>query len=322
MTRPEARWQSTSTASPCVTSPLLMVSPPLASLSATSWVLANSPPLSSTQSGPRAASARAARSMSPTPRIKNSAGAASPRPLPPPPPVFGLCAWACWMRARSAWCCLRRRRASWTFGVRTVASGRSLCRKALTALGSSKGSPEVETITGSTTARQRPMIPSFPADRACASIMSATKLTTCSVPSIPVLTTSVPKSWRTDCICALRNASGRTCTPCTPRLFWAVTAVMAVVEKTLAAAQAFISAWMPAPPPESDPATISTLGGTICPAAKRRCSRSSTKNSPAGGAAVTPASISELFRERPASKAPRKKFSSCSMAFTNKSRAA
>jgi hypothetical protein len=46
------------------------------------------------------------------------------------------------------------------------------------------------------------------------------------------------------------------------RVFCAVSAVMAVVANTPSAAQALTSAWMPAPPPLSEPAIASTQG--IC----------------------------------------------------------
>jgi hypothetical protein len=40
-------------------------------------------------------------------------------------------------------------------------------------------------------------------------------------------------------------------------VFWAVTEVIADVPKTPRAAKVFRSAWIPAPPPESDPAMVS-----------------------------------------------------------------
>ena len=47
-------------------------------------------------------------------------------------------------------------------------------------------------------------------------------------------------------------------TPCTPSVFCAVSAVIAVAAKPPSAVTALMSAWMPAPPPESEPATIRT----------------------------------------------------------------
>ena len=48
--------------------------------------------------------------------------------------------------------------------------------------------------------------------------------------------------------------------PLTPRVFWIVTAVIAVIPNTPSALNVFRSAWIPAPPPESEPAIESTLG--------------------------------------------------------------
>jgi hypothetical protein len=45
----------------------------------------------------------------------------------------------------------------------------------------------------------------------------------------------------------------------TPSVFCAVSAVIAVAAKPPSAVTALMSAWMPAPPPESEPAAISTL---------------------------------------------------------------
>src|SRR4029077_6807582 len=50
-------------------------------------------------------------------------------------------------------------------------------------------------------------------------------------------------------------------TPNTPTVFCAVSAVMTVAPKTPFAAKDFRSAWIPAPPPESDPAIVSATGG-------------------------------------------------------------
>ena len=74
-------------------------------------------------------------------------------------------------------------------------------------------------------------------------------------PSIPIFTASTPMSSATARTCAddhlrrdrLRRAS-------TPTVFCAVIAVIAVIPCTPQRANAFRSAWMPAPPPESEPA--------------------------------------------------------------------
>ena len=49
-------------------------------------------------------------------------------------------------------------------------------------------------------------------------------------------------------------------TAVTPTVFWAVIAVIAVIPWTRQAANALRSAWIPAPPPESDPAIDRTRG--------------------------------------------------------------
>ena len=48
--------------------------------------------------------------------------------------------------------------------------------------------------------------------------------------------------------------------PVTPTVLCAVSAVIAVMPWTPQRANAFRSAWMPAPPPESEPAIESTAG--------------------------------------------------------------
>ena len=59
-----------------------------------------------------------------------------------------------------------------------------------------------------------------------------------------------------------RTAStGSSQQPCTPSEFCAVTAVSTLMPCTPSASIVFRSAWMPAPPPESEPATVSTRGG-------------------------------------------------------------
>ena len=53
----------------------------------------------------------------------------------------------------------------------------------------------------------------------------------------------------------------RATTPRTSAVFCAVTAVRAHVPCTRSAAKVFRSAWAPAPPPESEPAMVSAVGG-------------------------------------------------------------
>ena len=50
------------------------------------------------------------------------------------------------------------------------------------------------------------------------------------------------------------NGPGTGWTPVTVSVFWAVSAVIAVIPWTPQRANAFRSAWIPAPPPESEPA--------------------------------------------------------------------
>ena len=57
-----------------------------------------------------------------------------------------------------------------------------------------------------------------------------------------------------------RTPGGTSCTAVTPSVFCAVSATIALVPKQPAAANAFRSAWIPAPPPESEPAIVRHLG--------------------------------------------------------------
>ncbi len=77
---------------------------------------------------------------------------------------------------------------------------------------------------------------------------------------MPVLMASTPMSSTTARNWAATKSRGTACTPATPRVFWAVSAVITVMAWPPRAATALISAWMPAPPPESDPAMMSTRG--------------------------------------------------------------
>ena len=59
---------------------------------------------------------------------------------------------------------------------------------------------------------------------------------------------------------ASRTSAGTSCTAVTPTVFCAVSATIADMPCAPAAANAFRSAWMPAPPPLSEPAIVSTRG--------------------------------------------------------------
>ena len=78
---------------------------------------------------------------------------------------------------------------------------------------------------------------------------------------MPVLTAWTPMSSTTLRYWARTASTGSSQAPCTPREFCAVTAVTTLMPCTPSASIVFRSAWIPAPPPESDPATVSTLGG-------------------------------------------------------------
>src|SRR4029453_7813949 len=80
------------------------------------------------------------------------------------------------------------------------------------------------------------------------------------VDSIPVLAASAPMSPSTASSWRATNSGARLATPCTPIEFCAVTAVRTEAPNTRKALKVFRSAWMPAPPPESEPAMVSARG--------------------------------------------------------------
>ena len=80
------------------------------------------------------------------------------------------------------------------------------------------------------------------------------------VDSIPHLAAPAPKSERTERSWSATKEGGRFSTPWTPREFCAVTAVMTDMPNTRKALKVLRSAWIPAPPPESDPAMVSAFG--------------------------------------------------------------
>ena len=105
--------------------------------------------------------------------------------------------------------------------------------------------PDSATITGSSTTG----VPAGSSSRAWATA-SVARLD----PTIPIFTASTPRSCATTRTCSRMNSGGTGWTPVTARVFCAVSAVSAVVPCTPAWANALRSAWMPAPPPESEPA--------------------------------------------------------------------
>ena len=120
---------------------------------------------------------------------------------------------------------------------------------------SASTSPLVATITGSNTI----------GTPASASSRSATAFAVSADPIMPIFTASTPISPTTESICAITISVGTGCTACTPSVFCAVIAVIAVIAWPPSIVTVLISAWMPAPPPESEPAMIRTRG--VMPAA-------------------------------------------------------
>src|SRR5579875_3181754 len=145
-------------------------------------------------------------------------------------------------------------RASGRFGVATVTRGSSPSPRARRASRSSSRAPDSDTITGSSTTGGRVgrISPSSSSAPATATIVSA-------VPSIPTLTASTPMSRATARTCARIIAGETLSIASTPTVLYAVIAVIAVMPWTPHAANAFRSAWIPAPPPESEPAIVSAL---------------------------------------------------------------
>src|SRR3989454_11823026 len=143
--------------------------------------------------------------------------------------------------------------ASGRFGVTTSASGRSSLASAARASGWSSTSPDLAIITGSRTMR------AFP----CARRRSDTTPMIGAVESIPIFTASAPKSESTESSWRPTNSGGRLKTPWTPTEFCAVTAVITLIPNTRNAEKVLRSAWMPAPPPESEPAMVRALGTLI-----------------------------------------------------------
>ncbi len=83
----------------------------------------------------------------------------------------------------------------------------------------------------------------------------------------------------TDSIWAATVSGGIVCTPVTPSVFCTVTAVTATQPCAPQAAMARRSAATPAPPPESVPAIVMTVGGW-CPPWARPCSSSLRRHYP------------------------------------------
>src|SRR5256714_551077 len=132
-------------------------------------------------------------------------------------------------------------------------------------------------MTGSTTSGTR-----------CSSRKSATVSISCAEKSIPVLAASPPRSAKTASSCARTKSGGTSCTAVTPVVFCAVSATMAVMPWQPTAANAFRSAWIPVPPPESEPAIVKQRGTTALPSPVLTGSGSTGVISARKGAPVPP----------------------------------
>ena len=93
-----------------------------------------------------------------------------------------------------------------------------------------------------------------------ASSAAATASIVATSPSIPIFTASTPRSSATARTCPAMISGSTGCTALTASVFCTVIAVIAVVPCTPARAKALRSAWIPAPPPESEPAIERTTG--------------------------------------------------------------
>ncbi len=111
-------------------------------------------------------------------------------------------------------------RASGRFGVATVALGRIVAISAWRASASSSSAPDSATITGSTTS-------GVPAGSSSSAL--ATAATVSALPSIPILTASMPMSEATARTWATIMSGGTLWTAVTPTVFCAVIAVTAVM---------------------------------------------------------------------------------------------
>ena len=104
---------------------------------------------------------------------------------------------------------------------------------------------------------------------------------------MPVFAASTPMSSKTASSCAVTNSGGNSWIAVTPTVFCAVNATIALIPWQPAAANAFRSAWMPAPPPESDDAIVNARGINSTPFAgmtpdqvRRVCSQPAAQGTP------------------------------------------
>ncbi len=205
------------------------------------------PPVTTTAAGPSRCSSRASSSASSTASPRATTSAASPAASP-----RATTSAASPAAARPAPAAVAAStRASGTFGVITVTRGSSSATIAARAGSSSSTAPDSATITGSSTTGVAGSSRSRARRTAC---------TVSAVPSIPIFTASTPMSSATARTWATMKSPGTGWMPVTATVFWAVSAAIAVIPCTPQRANALRSAWIPAPPPESDPAIDSTAG--------------------------------------------------------------
>ena len=76
---------------------------------------------------------------------------------------------------------------------------------------------------------------------------------------MPLFKASGGRSAATASICWTTRSDGWAFHARTPSVFWAVTAVITLVPKTPNWWNVLRSAWIPAPPPESDPAMVRAI---------------------------------------------------------------
>ena len=82
--------------------------------------------------------------------------------------------------------------------------------------------------------------------------------------TMPIFTASGRMSVNTASSWAATNSGVASSTPVTPRVFWAVRAVMTLMAYILWAVMVLMSAWIPAPPLQSEPAMVNTVF-IVCP---------------------------------------------------------
>ena len=145
--------------------------------------------------------------------------------------------------------------ASGMLGVSTVARGSSCSFRAATASSEISRSPEVATITGSTTRFLAPYSFSLAAITWISGMLD----------TMPVFTASGKMSVNTQSSSSARNSGVHSTMSLTPVVFWATRAVTAQVANTPLAVMVLMSAWMPAPPLGSVPAIVNAVFISMLP---------------------------------------------------------